>query len=224
MIRKLVIPTFLAAVICTFAHAQTRPDAVVTTEWLAQHANDKNIAIVHVGRMNDESYAKGHIPGARLLSMDKIAEMQGHPGTELLPIEQEKQNLEEFGLTDKSHVVVYSPLWDPLATRFLWTLDYLGFKGKASFLEGGLQKWTAEKRPLSTDTPAAAQRGSLTVAAHPEVLVKLDQVNKWVAGDPAGSKDALIDSRPTRRYTAGHIPGAQDFYWEDMLAKKDTRT
>lgn len=223
MISKLALFFFLTAASAAVAQPQLRPDAIVTTDWLAQHAGDKDLVIVHVGRRNDESYAKGHIPGARLLLMDKIAEMQGHPGTELLPVDQEKQNLEDFGISDNSHVVAYSPQWDPLATRLLWTLDYLGFKGKTSFLEGGIQKWTAEKRPLSTDTPVAAQRGSLAVTAHPEVLVKLDQVNQWIAGSAGGSKDALIDSRPPRRYTAGHIPGAQDFYWEDMLANQDTR-
>ena len=223
MIRKFAVPIFFVAAMAAFGQAQTRTDAVVTTDWLAQHASDKDVVIVQVGRANDESYAKGHIPGARLLAVDKIANMRDRPGTELLPVEQEKQNLEESGISDNSHVVVYSPMYDPLATRLLWTLDYLGFKGKASLLEGGIQKWTAEKRPLSTDTPVPAPRGSLTVAAHPEVLVKLDQVNQWIVGDSAGNKDVLIDSRPERRYTAGHIPGAQDFYWEDMLVNKDTR-
>lgn len=225
MTRKLAVPLFFAVAIAAFGQAQTRPDAVVATDWLAQHANDKDLVLVHVGRANDESYAKGHIPGARLLPVDKMANRRDRPGTELLPVEQEKQNLEELGISDNSHVVVYSPMYDPLATRLLWTLDYLGFKGKASFLEGGIQKWTAEKRSLSTDSLAAAPRGSLTVTPHPEVLVKLDQVNQLLAGDSAGSKsqDALIDSRPERRYTAGHIPGAQDFYWEDMLTNKDTR-
>jgi len=223
MVRKFAITAFLTTTLALFAQTPVRPGAIVTTGWLAQHSNDRDIVIVQVGKSDDPTYATGHIPGARLLAVDEIANMHDHPGTELLPIEEEKRNLEGFGLSDHSHVVAYSPAYDPLATRLLWTLDYLGFKGQASLLEGGLQKWTAEKRPLSTETPAPLPRGSVTVTAHPEVLVKLDYVNRMIAGDSTANKDALIDSRPGRRYTAGHIPTAENFYWEDMLVDKETR-
>jgi thiosulfate/3-mercaptopyruvate sulfurtransferase len=223
MIRKLAITIFLATAVAAFGQLPARPDAIVTTEWLAQHANDPDLVIIQVGHMDDGVYEKGHIPGARLLQADEIADMHDRPGTELLPVEKEKQNLEQFGLTDHSHVVAYAPSYDPLATRLLWTLDYLGFRGKASLLEGGLQKWTAEKRQISSDTPAPLPRGSLTITPHPEVLVKLDYVNRLISGDSAANKDTLIDSRPARRYMAGHIPSAQNFYWEDMLVNKETR-
>lgn len=224
MIRKLTLFAFLASVSASLlAQGQSvRTDAIVTTDWLTKHAGDSGVIVFHVGRKNDDSYGKAHIPGARFLVMDKIADMETPPYTELLPIDQLKRNLEEMGISDASHVVAYSPQWDPLATRLLWTLDYLGFRGKASFLEGGLQKWTAEKRSIATDTPPAPQRGSLNLTPHPEVLVKLDYVNKLLAGS-TGGKDALIDSRMDHRYRDGHIPGAMDFYWEDMLVNRDTR-
>lgn len=221
MIRNVSLLIVLATAIATFAQQPARPDAIVTTDWLAQHANDNDVVIVHVGRTNNDSYAKAHIPGARLLAANKMADMMTPPMTELLPVEELKRNFEELGISDTSHVVVYAPQYDPLATRLLWTLDYLGFRGKASLLEGGWQKWNAEKRATSTDAPPAPQHATLTVTPHPEILVKLEQVNKWMSGETGN--DVLIDSRPAGRYQAGHIPGAVNFYWEDMLVNKETR-
>lgn len=208
--------SFFLLTAAAIAQPAARPDAVVTTAWLAQHANDSKLVIVHVTRMTgDDSYEQAHIAGAQVLREDKMAQVTGHPGAELLPLAQLKENFERLGLRDDSHVVAYAPDYDPLATRFLWTLDYIGFRGTASLLSGGLHNWQAEKRPITTEASPAPQSGKLTVTAHPEVLVKLDRINQLVSG--AATNDVIIDSRMDHRYRDGHIPGAVDFYWQEML-------
>ena len=79
--------------------------------------------------------------------MDKFA-TGGHdaPGTELLPPDQLKKNLEAIGIGDDSRVVYYAPDWDPMATRLFFTMDYLGHGNQAALLDGGLDQWTREKR------------------------------------------------------------------------------
>ena len=72
-----------------------------------------------------DDYHAAHIPGARFLAMDKFAD-HITPGTELLPPDQLKKNLEDIGISDDSRVVYYAPDWDPMATRLFFTLDYLG--------------------------------------------------------------------------------------------------
>src|SRR5579871_4516823 len=125
----------------------THSELVVSTQWLADHLRDPNVVIVHIGH-DEMDYRAGHIPGARYLAMDKFATGQTSPGTELLPPDQLKKNLEAIGIGDDSRVVYYAPDWDPMATRLFFTMDYLGHGTQAALLDGGLDQWTREKRPV----------------------------------------------------------------------------
>src|SRR5436190_1224822 len=84
---------------------------------------------------------------------------------QLMPADQLKKNLEEIGIGDNAHVVFYAD-WDPMATRLFFTLDYLGFTGSASLLDGSMEQWVLEKRPVSSDDPKITP-GNLTVNLHP---------------------------------------------------------
>jgi thiosulfate/3-mercaptopyruvate sulfurtransferase len=192
------------------------PELVVSTQWLADHRGDANLVIVHIG--HDESdYRAGHIPGARYLAMDKFVTGQTPPGTELLPPEQLKKNLEEIGIRDDSRVVYYSPDWDPMATRLFFTMDYLGHGDQAALLDGGLDQWTREKRPTSTEANNS-KPGSLTVHLHPEILAKMDYMKKLV-GDPEDGV-VIVDARPSKRYRNGHLRGSGSLYWENALVSE----
>ena len=192
------------------------PELVVSTQWLADHLADTNLVIVHIG--HDESdYRAAHIPGARYLAMDKFATGQTAPGTELLPPEQLKKNLEEIGIGDDSRVVYYSPDWDPMATRLFFTLDYLGHGNQAALLDGGLDQWTRENRPTSTETKDV-KPGSLTVHLHPEIVAKMDYMTKLV-GNPE-NEVVIVDARPSKRYRNGHLGGAGSLYWENALVSE----
>src|SRR6185295_8253847 len=110
---------------------------------------------------------------------------------------QLKKNLEEIGIGDTSHVVFYAD-WDPMATRLFFTLDYLGFAGSASLLDGSMEQWVAEKRPVSAEDPKIAP-GTLTINVHPEVVAKMDWMSKLVSTAGSDSSVAIVDSRPLRR-------------------------
>jgi thiosulfate/3-mercaptopyruvate sulfurtransferase len=194
------------------------PELVVSTQWLADHLADPNLVIVHIGH-EESDYRAAHIPGARYLAMDKFATGHTPPGTELLPPEQLKKNLEEIGIGDESRVVYYSPDWDPMATRLFFTMDYLGHGNQAALLDGGLDQWAREKRPTSSQT-SAPKPGNLTVHLHPEIIAKMDYMRKLV-GEPE-SGIVIVDARPSKRYRNGHLSGAQSLYWENaMVSEKE---
>lgn len=196
------------------ADGKTYPELLVSTQWLADHLSDPKLVILDVGMSGMESsFGKAHIPGAREFK----DEMMSGPGEELLPDDQLKTNLEAIGISDDSRVVIYSSHWTPMATRLLFTLDYVGFKN-AALLDGGMETWMAEKRPTSNET-SPAKRGSLTLHPHPEVVAKMAEVQEWISGTEP--RVVLLDARPTRRYEAGHLPGAVVLYWEDNLASRD---
>jgi thiosulfate/3-mercaptopyruvate sulfurtransferase len=196
--------------------APAHPELVVSTQWLADHQADPNLVIVHIG--HDESdYRAAHIPGARYLAMNKFATGDIPPGTELLPPEQLKKNLEEIGIGDSSRVVYYAPDWDPMATRLFFTMDYLGHGNQAALLDGGLDQWAREKRPTSTET-GVVKPGSLTVHLHPEIIAKMDFMKKLV--DDPDKAVIIIDARPSKRYRNGHLRGSESLYWENALVSE----
>jgi thiosulfate/3-mercaptopyruvate sulfurtransferase len=229
MKRNFVLSTFAACLLTSLvgqAVSETpkhpsnagpaHPELVVSTQWLADHQADPNLVIVHIGH-EESDYRAGHIPGARYLAMDKFATGQTPPGTELLPPGQLKKNLEEIGIGDSSRVVYYAPDWDPMATRLFFTLDYLGHGNQAALLDGGLDQWTREKRPTSTET-SDGKSGSLTVHLHPEIIAKIDYMKKLVV-DPE-SAIVIVDARPSKRYRNGHLRGAGSLYWENALVSE----
>ena len=189
------------------------PELVVSTQWLADHLSDPNLVIVHIGH-HESDYRAGHIPGARYLAMDKFATGDDEPGTELLPADELKKNLEAIGIGDNSRVVYYAPDWDPMATRLFFTMDYLGHGNQAALLDGGLDQWVREKRQTSTED-STAKPGSLTIHLHPEIIAKMDYM-KTLVDHP--EKDAVIvDARPSKRYRNGHLRGAESLYWQNAL-------
>lgn len=198
------------------ATAPAHPELVVSTKWLSEHLTDPNLVIVHIGH-DEQDYRAAHIPGAIYLSMDKFATSHSEPGTELLPPEELKKNLESVGIGDNSHVVYYSPDWDPMATRLFFTMDYLGHGGQAALLDGGLDQWIREKRPTSTEA-GAAKPATLTVHLHPEIVAKIDSMEKLVA--QADSGIVIVDARPSKRYRNGHLRGSESLYWENALASE----
>lgn len=192
------------------------PELVVSTQWLADHQADPNLVIVHIGH-SESDYRAAHIPGAQYLAMNKFATGDARPGTELLPPEQLKKNLEEIGIGDNSRVVYYAPDWDPMATRLFFTMDYLGHGDQAALLDGGLDQWTREKRPTST-AASEPKSGSLTVHLHPEIIAKMDFMRKLV--DDPDSAVVIVDARPSKRYRSGHLRGSESLYWEDALVSE----
>lgn len=206
------------------ADGKTHAELLVSTQWLSEHLSDPKLVIIDVGMPGMGSmggmapeYKEGHIPSARLLPESRI-DSGTPPGAELLPDDQLKANLEAVGISDDSRVVIYSSHWFPLAARLLFTLDYIGFKN-AAMLDGGMESWMREKRPVSTDAPKITP-GTLTIHPHPEIVARMAQVQQLTSGSNANV--VLVDARPMRRYEAGHLSGAVPVFWENNLANKDS--
>lgn len=126
------------------------------------------------GRYLSESgcanYDKGHLPGAAFL--DLAAELSD-PASKLRytlpPLDVLAKAFAARGIGHGTHVVLYShasPVW---ATRLWWMLRAVGFDD-ASVLDGGLDKWKAENRPLETAETRFAP-ATLSLRARPDIFV-----------------------------------------------------
>ena len=62
-----------------------------------------------------------------------------------------KAFFERLGIGDEARIVLYGDNSGLSAARAYFTLDYLGHGARAALLDGGLEKWKTERRPISTD-------------------------------------------------------------------------
>lgn len=190
------------------AGPKVRSEMLVSTEWLAQHLTDPTVIVLHVGGTKAD-YEGGHIPGARWLDVSTFVRNEP-PGSELPTNENIQKAFADLGIGDKAKVVLYANDWQPQAARAYFTLDYVGHGDRAALLDGGIEKWLIEKRPLSTETPTFT-KSDFTIKPNPAILATREQVESLL--DTA----TLIDARPVSRYRTGHIAGASSLFWEKNL-------
>jgi thiosulfate/3-mercaptopyruvate sulfurtransferase len=206
-----------------------RSEMLVTTDWLARNLNDPKLVILHVARER-EHYEQGHIPGARFLRITDLLTTRDGVAQMMAPVSQLVETLEAAGVGDDVRVVLYGERLGLWAARVWVTLDYLGHAERAALLDGGLERWRAEERPVSTE-PVEPRRAQLTPRLRPGVLIALDQMRdaSWLAAHaPEAANLVLLDARPEEQYRGenkaerpGHIPGARSLFWQRMLVSAE---
>ena len=203
-----------------------RSELLVSTAWLAEHLDDPGVVVLHVAP-DRSGYDRGRIPGARFLPLGAIVVERDGLANELPPVERLDSVFEAVGVSDDSRVVVYGP---PLAAaRAFFTLDYLGHGDRTALLDGGVERWVAEGRPLSTEAPAFA-RGQFTPRPMSERVVDA----AWVSERLGAPAVALLDARPAAEFAGdvagagiprpGHIPGARNVFWQRMIRSPEDPT
>ncbi len=210
---------------------QVRSQMLVTTDWLAQHLNDPKVVLLHIAR-ESAHYEAGHIPGARFVAWSDLVATRNGVANELPPVEQLQKLFERLGVGDEARIVLYGDATGLSAARAYFTLDYLGHGDRAALLDGGLEKWKAEKRPLATEAPEI-KPARFTVRLNPQVIVGLEVMRdlSWMAAQSDRPEVALIDSRPPHDYAGspalegrprtGHIPGSVNLYWMQHLQSRE---
>ena len=231
MFRKLLLAAliFMPALLLSSqgnAEPKLRPEMLVTTAWLAENLSEPDVIVLCINS-TPEFYSKGHIPGARQIKLEDIAVTRDGIPNELPPVETLQHVFGAAGVSNSSRVVLYGERFNLLAARAYFTLDYLGVAARVALLDGGLEKWTAERRPLLTEIPQA-KTTTLVVSPRPEILVDTKAMRELSQKKPGSV--TLVDARPTKEFTgeqrsedvakAGHIPGAKGLYWMDMLVSR----
>src|SRR5882672_5301597 len=209
---------------------QVRDHMLVSTEWLARHLTDSAIVILHVAHERAD-YDAGHLPGARFLAVGQITTTRDNISNELPSVEELKKVFESVGVGDRTHVVLYGERQGLWAARAWFTLDYLGHGDKAALLNGNIEKWRRENRPLTKDS-LTVEPASFTPHVYPGVLITLPVMHdlSWEALNTI-SPTVLVDARPPEQYRgeenasdtprAGRIPGAVNLYWMTALESKE---
>src|SRR5262249_53492088 len=212
------------------ARLKVRSEMLVTTDWLAKHINDRDVFVIHVAAER-KHFDDGHIPGARFLSSKEILTTRNGVANELPAVADLQKVFEQLGVGDTGRIVIYGENSGLLAARVYFTLDYLGHGDRAALLDGGIEKWKAEKLPVETQ-PVKTEPVKFTPRPRPQIVAKLDAMRdlSWVAANIADANVAIVDSRPEEQYAGnqqqrtGHIPGAANIYWMTHLLSRENPT
>lgn len=194
-----------------------RASMVVTTEWLAQHLTDPDLVLLHMG--DPAEYAKKHVAGARLITRAAIS-APAAPGTLTLEMPTAaalEASLEGLGISDRSRIVLmFAGGWVSPATRVMLTLQGAGLGDRTSWVDGGLEQWEKDGRPVTADGPAITPGALSPLTMQPPVVDA-----EYVRAHLKDAKTVIIDARdpefyrgertggsPTAPHKTGHIDGA----------------
>lgn len=209
------------------AGLKVRSEMLVSTDWLAKHINDPKVFVIHVAA-DRKHYDDGHLPGARFLSSKEILTTRNGVANELPPVADLQKVFEQLGVGDAGRIVIYGENSGLLAARVYFTLDYLGHGDRAALLDGGIEKWKAEKLVIETQ-PVKPEPAKFTPRPRPQIIADLNAMRdlSWVAANVTTPNVAIVDARPEEQYIgnqtqrSGHIPGAASVYWLTHLVSRE---
>ena len=210
----------------------------VAGDWLAEHIDDPEIQILdarmapagqeHLRNMAEE-YRAGHIPGAVFFDIEALSDhttslphMMPRPETFAVA-------MRELGVSSDKHLVVYDEGSLFSAPRAWWMLRAFGVQN-VSILAGGLAEWQRDGYPL-VEGEVNLSEGDFEVKFDDSLIKRLPEV--LLASHEKTAQ--LVDARPAARFNAeadeprpglkrGHIPGALNVPWTDLVIKGQLKT
>jgi len=205
-------------------------DSLVSTDWLARHLGEPDLVIIDsswfmpsLGRSGRDEYLAAHIPGARFLDIDEVAD-KSHPAPHMLPgARQFSEAMERLGVGSDDRIVVYDNSPTRTAARGWFMLRHFGAR-QVAILDGGFQKWLAEGRPTESGHPAA-RRAKFDAIERDEIVTKQQLLAgtelPWV---DARGKGRFEGSEPDPRagVAAGHAPGARNLPFGSLYREDGT--
>lgn len=213
------------------------PETLVSTQWVEDHMEDSDLRIVE----SDEDvllYEQGHVPGA--VKLDWHTDLQDSVRRDYIGRQRFEELCSERGISNNTTIILYGDKNNWWATYALWVFHLFGHTN-TKIMDGGRQKWIAENRPMTRETPSyettqykANERSDAAIRAfRDEVMALLDTQNNSLK-----QGYALVDVRSNPEYTGemlhminypqegaqrgGHIPGARNVPWATAVREDGT--
>lgn len=204
-------------------------NALVSTQWAADHLNDNDVRIVEVD-VDTAQYDTGHIPGAVAFNWE--TQLQDQVARDIIGQGELEHLLSEAGIGPDTRIVLYGDHNNWFAAYALWLLKYYGHE-QVSLIDGGRKKWLAENRPITTETPTYPATGYQVARIQHELRADRDYIRSRLGQKGFGMVDVRsgpeyvgdVIAPPGMSETAqrgGHIPGAVNIPWSQAVAEDGT--
>ena len=206
------------------------PDALVSTEWVAEHLQDPQVRLVE---SNEDPlvYPSGHIPGA--VQIDWTSDLNDPLRRDYIAAADFAALVSRFGITPDTTVVLYGDRNNWWACYAFWVFQLFGHTN-ASILDGGRLKWEKEGRPLTREVPTYAASTYPVPSARDDAAHRAFRAQVLAHSEAGGQ---LVDVRSPDEYTGaklhmpeypqegamrgGHIPGAKSVPWARAINPED---
>ena len=166
------------------------------------------------------TFEEAHVPGADFLDLQaEFSDTTTRLRFMMPPAAQLEAAFGRHGLGDGTRVVLYSigsMMW---ATRFWWMLRSLGFE--AAVLDGGLDAWKAETRPLESGPAHGYPPATFRARPRPgffvdkqTVLAATKDPGTVVVNALAPQSHRGLENRYGR---PGRVPGSVNVFWSTLV-------
>jgi thiosulfate/3-mercaptopyruvate sulfurtransferase len=196
------------------------PEALVSTDWVAEHSKDPNVRVVEVD-VDTNAYKEGHVPGAIAWAWN--TQLCDTVRREILSKSHFEKLMADSGISNSTTVVLYGDNNNWFAAWALWQMAMYGHKD-VRIMNGGRKKWLAEGREVSTDAPTPVAASYKATGPDNSLRAYLDQVQAALQGH----SHAMVDVRSPQEFSGeilappglpetcqrgGHIPHARSIPW-----------
>ncbi|MDR3677161.1 MAG: sulfurtransferase [Acidobacteriota bacterium] len=205
------------------------PEALVSTEWVAAHADDPNVRLVEVN-VDTSAYEKGHIKNAR--GWNWTTQLNDSVRRDIPNQRQFEELCSASGIHKDSTVVLYGDNNNWFAAFAFWLFKIHGHKD-LHLMNGGRKKWQREGRPLTTEVTAVKPVQYHAGVPDMSLRARRDNIFQILSGKQAHLVDVRspdefsgkVIAPPGMTETAqrgGHIPGAANIPWGKAVNEDGT--
>lgn len=210
------------------------PQALVSTEWLADHLDDPHVKIVDAshhlptaGRDARAEYDERHIPGAIFFDIDAVSDHSSDLPHMWPDADQFAEQVGAMGIGNGDKVVVYDTVGPTGAARVWQTFRVFGHTNVA-VLNGGFRKWLAEDRPVTDAVierePAEylAEKAEARIRSREQMLANIEHPAEQVLDARAAGRFMAQEPEPREGMRGGHIPGSFNLPYPQLLGEHGT--
>lgn len=207
---------------------------LVSTQWLAERLDADDLVVLdasshlpNAGRDAAAEFTEAHIPGARFLDLKTLVDPGSDVPVALPTKEQFEERLSALGVRENDRIVLYDNSAMRTAAR-AWFIFRLHGVTNFTVLDGGFQKWLAEGHPTEGGSPKLARTAFRTPGGIGPVRDKAEML-----ANCDSRIEQVVDARDAGRFTGetpdtihnlpgGHIPGARNLFFGDLLREDST--
>ena len=205
-----------------------------SSDWLAKNLGRKGLVILDASwhlpnsdRDTQKEFEAAHIPGARIFNIDEVADPNASVAHTLPSAEKFGEMVGALGVSNSSKIIVYDNSDFRTAARVWWMFRIMGHKN-IYVLNGGFQKWKAQKRAIETGAAKPA-KGFYKAVYNPalyftkdDILANIEAEDRLVIDARAPGRFAGKSPEPRAGLRSGHIPGARNLPFGDLYAYDGT--